>query len=175
MGMTGQLGGQEFNCQLFINTFDAQDNGGDRQDSDEDIEELAKGISVENVGDDCIGKNSNFLKLLRDAEEELFPGCKTFSKLSFIVHLYHINWLGGWTKNSFTKVLELLGRVFAEDSSWPKSSYEAKQIIKTLGLNYEKIHVCKHDCMLLWRENVSENHVIFVVLLIGWIALRKGP
>ena len=84
MGMIGQLGGQEFNCQLFSNTFDAQDNGGDRQDSDEDIEELAKGISIENVGDDCIGKNSNFSKLLRDAEEELFPGCKTFLKLSIL-------------------------------------------------------------------------------------------
>ena len=97
-------------------------------------------------------KKQQFLKLLRDAEEELFPGCKTFSKLYFIVHLYHIKCLGGWTEKSFTKVLEFLGRVFAEDSSWPKSSYEAKKIIKTLGLNYEKIHVCKHDCILFWKE-----------------------
>ena len=88
------------------------------------------------------------MKLLRDAEEELFPGCKTFSKLAFIVHLYHMKCLGGWTKKSFTKVLELLGRAFAEDSSWPKSFYEEKKIIKTLGLNYEKIHVCKRDCIL---------------------------
>ena len=106
MGMIGQLGGQQLNCQLFSNTFDAQDNGGDRQDFDAQ-EELAEGISVEKVRDDFVVKNSNFLKLLRDAEEELFPGCKTFSKLSFIVHLYHIKCLGGWTEKSFTKVLEL--------------------------------------------------------------------
>ena len=41
MGMIGQLGGQELHCQLFNNTFDAQDDGGDRQDSNEDKEELA--------------------------------------------------------------------------------------------------------------------------------------
>ena len=41
MGVIGQLGGQELDCQLFSNTFHAQDDGGDRQDSDEDIEELA--------------------------------------------------------------------------------------------------------------------------------------
>ena len=34
MGMIGQLGGQELNCQLFSNTFDAQDDGGDCPDSD---------------------------------------------------------------------------------------------------------------------------------------------
>ena len=55
-------------------------------------------------------------------------------------------------------MLELLGRVFAEDSFSPKSSYEAKKIIKTLGLNYEKIHICKHDCSLFWRENASEEN-----------------
>lgn len=144
MGMIGQLGGQELNFQMFRNTPDAQDDGDDNcQDSDEDIEELAEGISVEQFGDGCAEENSNFLKLLRDVEEELFPGCKTFSKLSFIIHLYHIKCLGGWTEKSFAKVLELLGRAFGEQSSWPKSSYEAKKIIKTLGLNYEKIHVCK--------------------------------
>ncbi|XP_039115902.1 uncharacterized protein LOC120251450 [Dioscorea cayenensis subsp. rotundata] len=156
VGMIGQLGGQELNFQMFRDTSDAQDDGDDScQDSDEDTEELTEGISVEQLGDGCAEENSNFLKLLRDAEEELFPGCKTFSKLSFIIHLYHIKCLGGWTEKSFTKVLELLGRVFGEHSSWPKSSYEAKKIIKALGLNYEKIHVCKQDCMLFWREYAS--------------------
>lgn len=67
--------------------------------------------------------------------EELFPECKTVSKLSFIVHLHHIKCLGGWIEKSFTKVLELLGQAFTEDSSWLNSSYEIKKIIKTLGLN----------------------------------------
>ncbi|XP_039126193.1 uncharacterized protein LOC120262183 [Dioscorea cayenensis subsp. rotundata] len=120
MGMIGQLGGQELNFQMFRNTSDAQDDGDDNcQDSDEDIEELAEGISVEQFGDGCAEENS------------------------------------GWTEKSFAKVLELLGRAFGEQSSWPKSSYEAKKIIKTLGLNYEKIHVCKQDCMLFWREYAS--------------------
>ncbi|XP_039113721.1 uncharacterized protein LOC120249281 [Dioscorea cayenensis subsp. rotundata] len=55
MGMIGQLGGQELNFQMFRNTSDAQDDGDDNcQDSDEDIEELAEGISVEQFGDGCL-------------------------------------------------------------------------------------------------------------------------
>jgi hypothetical protein len=30
---------------------------------------------------------------LKEAEQNLYPGCKKFSKLSFIVHLYHYYWL----------------------------------------------------------------------------------
>ncbi|OMO65567.1 Transposase, Ptta/En/Spm, plant [Corchorus capsularis] len=47
---------------------------------------------------------------------------------------------GGWTEKSFTMMLQLLGQAFPKDSSWPKSSSEAKKIIKALGLHYEKIH-----------------------------------
>ena len=37
----------------------------------------------------------------------------------------------------------------------PKDCYEAKKIIKDLGLSYEKIHVCPKDCVLYWKENVN--------------------
>ena len=48
-------------------------------------------------------------------------------------------------------MLEFLSWPFSEDLCWPKSFYEAKKIIKSLGLIYEKIHVC----ILFWRENAS--------------------
>ena len=36
-----------------------------------------------------------------------------------------------------------------------KDCYEAKKIIKDLGLTYEKIHACPKDCILYWKENAN--------------------
>ena len=43
-----------------------------------------------------------FMKLLEDANQPCYEGCKYFSKLSAIVHLYHMKCLNGWTNKSFT-------------------------------------------------------------------------
>lgn len=87
---------------------------------------------------------------------ELYPGCKNFSKLSFLIHLYHLKCLNGWTGKSFGMLLELLIDAFPDGTTLPKSVYESKKIIQALGLNYEKIHSCEHDCMLFWGENKDE-------------------
>ena len=38
----------------------------------------------------------------------------------------------------------------------PKDNYEAKKIIKDLGLGYEKIHACPNDCILFWKKNALD-------------------
>ena len=37
----------------------------------------------------------------------------------------------------------------------PKDCYEAKKIIKDLGLGYEKICACSNDCMLFWKQDAN--------------------
>ena len=37
----------------------------------------------------------------------------------------------------------------------PKDCYEAKKIIKDLGLSCEKIHTYPKDCILYWKENAN--------------------
>ncbi|KAK2652614.1 hypothetical protein Ddye_012470 [Dipteronia dyeriana] len=64
---------------------------------------------------------------MRDAERELYPGCRQFSKLSFLA--------------------------FSEGETLPTTYYEAKKVIWDLGIGYDKIHACKHDCALFWKEN----------------------
>ena len=41
------------------------------------------------------------------------------------------------------------------DAKLPKDHYEAKKIVRDLGLGYEKIHACPNDCILFWKENVN--------------------
>ena len=51
-----------------------------------------------------------FLKLLKDVEEPCYEGCTKFSKLSFIVYLYHLKCLLGWSNKSLLELLVLLSK-----------------------------------------------------------------
>ena len=49
-----------------------------------------------------------FMKLLDDTNQPCYEGCKHFSKLSVIVHLYHMKCFNGWTNKSFTMLQQFL-------------------------------------------------------------------
>ncbi|RVW28901.1 hypothetical protein CK203_111943 [Vitis vinifera] len=57
-----------------------------------------------------------FYNLLREADHELYPGCKKYTKLSFIIRLFPMKCLNGWSNKSFTMLLELLKEALPEDS-----------------------------------------------------------
>jgi hypothetical protein len=40
-----------------------------------------------------------------------------------------------------------------------KDMYHSKSIIKGLGMDYEKIDVCKNNCMLFMKEHAGEKYV----------------
>ena len=50
-------------------------------------------------------------------------------------------------------LLELLKEALPDANKLPKSFYEAKNIIRDLGLDYVRIHACKNDCVLFWKEH----------------------
>ncbi|XP_030963614.1 uncharacterized protein LOC115984741 [Quercus lobata] len=104
---------------------------GDNNNSSEQPEE------VPNVQQSRQGPNQDaqrFYSLLKDADQHLYEGCKNFSKLSAII----------------------LKDMLPLDAKLPKDTYEAKKIIKDLGLGYEKIDACINDCMLFWKENAND-------------------
>ena len=49
-----------------------------------------------------------------DAETPLYEGCTSFSKLSFLVTLFHFKASGCWKNTSFTLFLETLKEVEAK-------------------------------------------------------------
>ncbi|KAJ8648571.1 hypothetical protein MRB53_001594 [Persea americana] len=113
-----------------------------------------------------------FYKLV-DANQELYPGCKNFTKLAFVVRLYHIKCLNGWSDKSFTMLLDLLKEAFPEGETLPKSFYETKKIIGELGLGYNKIDACLNDCMLYWKQTANES-VCFVCGTSRWKTYDDG-
>lgn len=50
----------------------------------------------------------NYYALLKDAEKELYPNCKTSTKLSCIIRLFHLKVINGWSNKSLTMLLILL-------------------------------------------------------------------
>ena len=106
-------------------------------------------------------KNANkFYNLLREAEHELYPRCKKFTKLSFIIRLFHMKCLNGWSNKSFTMLLELLNEALPEGETLPSNYYETKKVLCELCLHYIKIDFCPSYCMLYSKEHANANECI---------------
>ncbi|XP_012832690.1 PREDICTED: uncharacterized protein LOC105953559 [Erythranthe guttata] len=110
-----------------------------------------------NMEEEPNGQAKVFFELFDDAQKELYPGCKQFSKLTFLIRLFHLKCTGKWYNKSFTMLLELLKEAFPEATkSLPSSYYEVQKIIGKLGLTCIKIHACPNDCMLYWKEHEND-------------------
>ncbi|KAH7845823.1 hypothetical protein Vadar_006468 [Vaccinium darrowii] len=93
-----------------------------------------------------------FTRLVRDADCELYPGCKMFSKLSFLINLLHVKTMHKLSNKSCSMLLDLIKKALPAGETLPKSYYEAQNLMRDLGLNYTTIHACKYDCALFWKE-----------------------
>ncbi|KAK9193548.1 hypothetical protein WN944_004245 [Citrus x changshan-huyou] len=98
-----------------------------------------------------------FGELFDEAQKELHPSCKTFSALTFLVKLMHIKVLNRWSNKSFD-MLQILEKAFPACANILASHYDAKNMLRDLGLGYETIHVCKYDCALFWKEYEGRDH-----------------
>ncbi|XP_050255283.1 uncharacterized protein LOC126701217 [Quercus robur] len=93
-----------------------------------------------------------FLLLLQDAGQKLYPGCKNLTKLSFVMRLFQMKCLYGWSNKSVEGLLEFLRFSYPDGNLVPESFYNAKKMIRDLGLDYEKIDACIDDCVLYRNE-----------------------
>ncbi|XP_070679359.1 uncharacterized protein [Malus domestica] len=93
-----------------------------------------------------------FFRLLEEADQDLWPGCKEFKKLESVVRLYQIKCLAGMPYEIFTTLLELIKKMLLEGDCLSDSYYKAKKLINDLGLTYVKIDACPNDCMIYWKD-----------------------
>ncbi|KAL4396566.1 hypothetical protein AHAS_Ahas01G0104700 [Arachis hypogaea] len=132
---------------------------------DEDID------GVERVMPD-VADAAEFEELASHAELPLYEGCTRYSRLSFLVKMYHIKCICGMTDKAMSMIFELLHDAF-EHAKIPSSFYEAKKTILKLGMNYEKIHACSNNCMLYWGED-KEKEMCKVCNRSRWKLDTKG-
>ena len=89
----------------------------------------------------------NFYKLVKEGQEELYPGCKDFSRLSFLIRLFVYKRDHKLSNAAFTDLLKHL-KAMMPSAKLPKSFHEASSVLKALGLDYIKIDACPNDCIL---------------------------
>ncbi|CAL8163094.1 unnamed protein product [Prunus armeniaca] len=94
-------------------------------------------------------------KLLKNANQELYPGCESFSVLTAIVELMHRKIKYRMSNLCFDYFLGVFKRMLPTDNCLPKDHKQAQKVLNGLGLGYEKIHACKNNCMLFYKEHES--------------------
>ncbi|GJY98964.1 hypothetical protein Tco_0516394 [Tanacetum coccineum] len=111
-----------------------------------------------------IGETSNeptqatrneFEELYVGANEELYPGCDYVTRLDFMAKFTYFKVKGKLTNSIFNEMLEFFQNVFPISKGYklPPSYYAIKKTFKMIGLGYESIHACEHDCCLFRGDN----------------------
>jgi hypothetical protein len=98
---------------------------------------------------------SRFFKLLKYFEESLHEHIDV-SILAFLTWLMDIKSKYFFSNNCYNEILKLLGDVLPKSNKLPKDMYHSKTIIKGLDMDYEKIDVCKNNCMIFMKEHAGE-------------------
>jgi hypothetical protein len=88
---------------------------------------------------------SHFKQLVEEAKRDLYLGCTSFSRLTFVIKLLHVKSLCRITNLAFSVFLKILSEAFLEFNTIPKSYDEAQKMLRELGLGYISIHVCPNN------------------------------
>jgi hypothetical protein len=113
------------------------------------IEEMTRNIMRHDNDDQYNnGELAKYKKMIKDSKKPFYHGCATqYMKLFTMAKLFQLKVSNGWSDCSFKDFLTLLKDMLPQGNVVPETVYEAKQIIYPLGLEVEKIHVCKNDCI----------------------------
>jgi hypothetical protein len=58
-----------------------------------------------------------------------------------------------FSNQCYNDIIKLIIDLIPAKHNMPKDLYQSQKIVAGLGMNYEKIDVCKKNCMLFWKEH----------------------
>ncbi|KAF1870947.1 hypothetical protein Lal_00015247 [Lupinus albus] len=112
------------------------------------------------VEEDLQDRPQMFQRLISDAGKPLYGGCTKFTIFAVVSMLYKLKSVNGWTDKSFTDLLTLLKDILPEDNVIPSRTYEDKQMICSIGMDYNRIHAYENDCILFLNEYALLKHIL---------------
>ncbi|CAL1382320.1 unnamed protein product [Linum trigynum] len=101
-----------------------------------------------NEGFGGVNQDPALAKLLKDANCPLYPGCKKFSKLSFIMKMMNNKMFTNSSDKAFKLNLDLIKEALPNGENLPNSYYEVKRYIHDLGFGYTIIDAWPNNCAL---------------------------
>jgi hypothetical protein len=96
-----------------------------------------------------------FFDMLKFSEEPLHEHT-TVSVLAFVTRITSIKSKFAFSNKCYKRLLRLFSNVLPSNHKMPKDMYQSKKIISVLGMEYEKIDVCKDNCMIFYKEHKNE-------------------
>ncbi|XP_021839292.2 uncharacterized protein [Spinacia oleracea] len=135
---------------------------GDTENNETEADEMEEDLDVDCLeemthilGQNIEGGSEMFETLSNDAKTPLYPGCTKFSKLSAVLKLYNLKARGGVPDDIFTGFLKLVKEMLPAENVLPDQNYEARKMLSSVSMGYEKIHACPNDCILYRKEYAS--------------------
>jgi hypothetical protein len=124
----------------------------------DNIEQMVRNVERHTDGDQYSNdKLVKYKKMIEDSNKPFYDGCVVrYTRLFVMVKLFQLNMSNGWSDGSFKDLLTLLKDMLPQGNSVPETIYEAKQIICPLGLEVEKIHACKNNCILYCGQEYED-------------------
>nr|XP_043633124.1 uncharacterized protein LOC122604302 [Erigeron canadensis] len=102
-------------------------------------------------------KNDGFQQVFADSKEDLYEGCKKYSKLSAVLRLFNVKANHNWSDKSFKELLKVFHDMLPVGNKLPVSLYEAKKMLCPMGMEMERIAACPNDCVL-YRNQYKDLH-----------------
>jgi hypothetical protein len=130
----------------------------DDSTSDDRMDEMLDAIRPEfgtNTEDPPTPEVQKFFDILRASEEPLHKHT-TVSVLDFVTRLMAIKSKFAFSNNCYKELLNLISDVLPMNHKMPKDMYQSKKLLSALGMEYEKIDVCKDNCMIFYKEHKNE-------------------
>jgi hypothetical protein len=130
----------------------------DDRSGDDRMDEMLDVIRPEletNREDPPTPKVQKFFDMLKASEEPLHEHT-TVSVLAFITHITSIKSKFAFLNICYKELLRLFSDVLPNNHKMLKDMYQSKKLLSTLGMEYEKIDVCKDNCMIFYKEHNNE-------------------
>nr|GEV01035.1 hypothetical protein [Tanacetum cinerariifolium] len=128
-----------------------------------------------------LATRNEFEELYASTNEELYPSCDYVTRLDFMAKFTYFKVKGKLTDSIFNEMLEFFQNVFPISKGYklPSSYYAIRKTFKMIGLGYESIHACKHDCCLFRGDDNKDLDFCPVCNMSRWkdsnTSGKKGP
>ncbi|KAL0399915.1 UNVERIFIED_CONTAM: hypothetical protein Sradi_2334800 [Sesamum radiatum] len=103
--------------------------------------------------------SERFFDVVHAANQPLYNRCDQ-SQLAAVARLVNIE-AENMSKRCYDQVFQWASDLLPCDHILPSNYYNAKKMIRDLGLPVEKIHACKNGCMLYWKDDIDMDYYKF--------------
>jgi hypothetical protein len=98
-----------------------------------------------------------FFDILR-ASKDLLHEYMTVSIIAFVTRITFIKSKFAFLNKCYKELLSLISDALPSNHKIPKDMYQSKKLLSAIGMEYEKIDMCKDNCIIFYKEHKDETN-----------------